>query len=366
MSGYGEPSRAQKTITPSLLADHPRGKQLAAIAEGHHHHHHQHGRSGSQLLSSLPEDVQCRITGFLDAPSLVRMRAVNRYYRRLASEDPAGWAFLCEYLWRDKIHVGVQAREEPNRLEAYRLSIEDAIQRQHLTLEELCYNPSTDTGTIWSFRFKEAAGSDWTSADPWFNGRPPRKLVFLADGTVKQYVEQGADGAALESPTFGRSPSVQQHLDWHEPGHLADLPMPMTWRFLVRPMDFPTRPLGSYVRFSVGGRDVPTYAVRRSPTGNWGFVMESCWGLYASFELPPRQRRQRRRLRRTEEGGALWVDEEVGEEDEPINELQDDAALLITNEIQWREAFLYNVGARVLPEGDEATDEFDRAWGGLN
>jgi len=45
--------------------------------------------------------------------------------------------------------------------------------------------------------------------------------------------------------------------------------------------------------------------------------------------------------------------------------LRDDTHMLITNEIQWREAFLYNVGARTLPEGDEATDDFDRAWGGL-
>lgn len=150
--------------------------------------------------------------------------------------------------------------------------------------------------------------------------------------------------------------------------------------------------------------------------------MESCWGIYASFELPPkvmivttddtaaatvnantsnnssnnshhrgavRQERTRRRLRRTEDG-SVWVDELEEEEDDAHQQqrnntgpdaagidarerarmegeasLRDDASLLITNEIQWREAFLYNVGARVLPEGDEAADEFDRAWGGL-
>jgi hypothetical protein len=48
-----------------------------------------------------------------------------------------------------------------------------------------------------------------------------------------------------------------------------------------------------------------------------------------------------------------------------VEPLVDDRFLLITNEVQWREAFLYNVGARVLPEGHEATDEFDRAWGAL-
>jgi hypothetical protein len=158
---------------------------------------------------------------------------------------------------------------------------------------------------------------------------------------------------------------------------------------------------------SVGGRDVPTYSVFRCEA-NWGFVMESCWGLYANFELPPRRHEhplvgqpqqgdvttsriplpvwQRRRLRRAENGTALWVSVDEDEEsdvenhnqarsndntrlrhllDHPsVKRLQDDTNLVITNEVQWREAFLYNVGALVLPEGDEATSHFDRAWQG--
>ena len=107
-------------------------------------------------------------------------------------------------------------------------------------------------------------------------------------------------------------------------------------------MDLPPRELGSYLRMTVGGRDVPTYALRRSPTNNWGFVMESCWGIFASFELPPK----------LEISSTRECD-------------MQDASLNISNDLQWREAFLYNVGSRVLPEGDEATDEFDRAWRGI-
>jgi hypothetical protein len=62
---------------------------------------------------------------------------------------------------------------------------------------------------------------------------------------------------------------------------------------------------------------------------------------------------------------AVCIDDRERARMEGEASLRDDASLLITNEIQWREAFLYNVGARVLPEGDEAADEFDRAWGGL-
>lgn len=102
---------------------------------------------------------------------------------------------------------------------------------------------------------------------------------------------------------------------------------------------------------------------------------------------------RRRHLRRSSDGHTQWVDEDDEEDDDDESDdndhqaafhhyrhhrhhhqqqqqdlwdfLRDDVHLLITNEIQWREAFLYNVGARILPEGEEATDDFDRAWGGL-
>jgi hypothetical protein len=64
----------------------------------------------------------------------------------------------------------------------------------------------------------------------------------------------------------------------------------------------------------------------------------------------------------------VWVTAEEAEttpQVDPWATLRDDSHLLITNEVQWREAFLYNVGARILPEGEEASDDFDRAWGGL-
>ena len=59
----------------------------------------------------------------------------------------------------------------------------------------------------------------------------------------------------------------------------------MRWRFVKSSMDLPSCPDGAYIRIMVGGKDVPTYVVRRSPNGNWGFIMESCWGLYTFCEL---------------------------------------------------------------------------------
>lgn len=39
---------------------------------------------------------------------------------------------------------------------------------------------------------------------------------------------------------------------------------------------------------SIGGREVPTYVVSRHPS-NWGFLLESCWTVYTSWEMPPRE-----------------------------------------------------------------------------
>jgi hypothetical protein len=313
-------------------------------------------------LSQLPEELFFRISSFLDVISLVDMGMTNRYYHALCQRNQAGWTNLCLYLWRTKIHVAPEARAliQENALEAYRLACADATQRSYVTKHEFCYNPDTHQGTVWSFRFKESAGADWTSVDPWYRNLPCRQMVFLESGKGMQYVNDDEDGPRLFDP-----------------------PVPIAWRFLTRPMDLPQRPLGSYVRFTVAGRDVPTYSVRRSPNGNWGFVMESCWGLYASYPLPPRRKKILRRA--GEEPTWVHADEEDPTAHSSYDRwrnkrirtyrhphatlshdpLQDDSQLLITNEIQWREAFLYNVGARVLPEGDQAVDDFDRAWGGV-
>ena len=336
-------------------------------------------------LDVLPEDVFCRVTCFLKATELAKMRQVNRTLSRICSTNAAGWEQLCERMWKKKANVLASAKaNKENCMQAYQQALHDAQTRNHITEEELC-------SCVWSFRFKQSAGSDWTSNDPWYNGQPCRKVVFRRDGSVHQYYPPLL-------PSSAARPSDHQSEDDQEgESHslLFDPPgMTMEWRFLTKPMDLPVRPWGSYVRFKVAGRDVPTYSVRRSPTGNWGFVMESCWGLYASFELPPRRLnipsahvpaagsrgqeitpRRRRLLRRTEEGLSVWVDTASEDNDEESelrhNEeseekdylLQDDSSLLITNDVQWREAFLYNVGARVLPEGEDATDEFDQAWG---
>jgi len=410
-------------------------------------------------LAQLPDDIVWRISGFLNASSLLQMRCLNRKYKSLCARNEAGWKNLCEKLWSTKVHVAEcsllafqkNAVDGTAMMKAFKKSIQDAQRRHWLTQKELCYDPETQSGTIWSFRFKESAGSDWTLMDPWYNGLPCRKMVFLPDGSIKQYVpgnsalalsrfgatqhaaqeaaEVAAAGFNHEMPREGaRQPPMDQ---WrHRLGNdnddnnnnnnlrraavdgedhlVVDPPMTMTWRLITRPMDFPSRHVGSYVRITVGGRDVPTYVCRRSPSGNWGFVMESCWGLFASFELPNRlppspegatpprsplgsRMEGNRRIENFESSGPLRFmgpgdDDEYSHpayqssdsdrglssqndgaqgEHDSLYQLRDDTYMQVTNEAQWREAFLYNIGARVLPEGDFATNEFDRAWSGI-
>lgn len=67
--------------------------------------------------------------------------------------------------------------------------------------------------------------------------------------------------------------------------------MVLQWRFvqsIYGMQQYTSLPRGSLIRASVNGLDVPTYVVSRSPTGNWGFVLDSCWAQYTSFKMPAR------------------------------------------------------------------------------
>lgn len=327
------------------------------------------GNEKEVVLLALPEDVLCKVLSYLDVVSLLQSRCLSRNFRALASRGSAGWENHCTKLWANKVHIAASAREQTDFMTAYRLSIEDARHRNFISLEELLFDPATRTGTIWSFRFKESAGADWTSWDPWYNDRPCRKMVLLADGSIKEYVpDSDGGGTYLESPPFSE-----------RMGDLLAPPLAMSWRFITQPLDMPERPRGSYIRISVAGRDVPTYCVRRSPTKNWGFIMESCWGVYASFELPKRvppiSRRRRVNLRRAQDTLGNWFNVEVdasdeedvssanGERSTPASRLLvDDTTFEVSSSTQWKEAFMYNVGARQLPEGAEGLAEFERIY----
>jgi len=299
------------------------------------------------------------------------------------------------------------ARRSYSAMGAYRVSSSDAKERDVITIDELCYDGNVSSppsssgrnantvsrkrlfveetsqqehgddhkinphsghpfhGPVFSFRFKEAAGADWTAWDPWWNEKEARAMVFLRDGTVKQIVPRSAlrrrsggddsntnpssdtvadeddrirdedqnNGYVLCSPFSDGLDVTESSNRMAEGIHDDRRPnIKIRWRFVSDPIDMPSRPEGAYIRLTVGNRDVPTYVVRRSPTGNWGFCLESCWGLFASFEIPSNNSHS-------------------DAEDDVNAALLQDSALSVTSSVQWREAMLYNYGAVTLPEG---------------
>ena len=178
-------------------------------------------------------------------------------------------------------------------LRAYQASCRDARLRHLVHWEELVYDPIHGHSTIWEFRCKHAAGPAWTAMDPWHAGKAPRKMVFLPNGSVQQIMttketthdnnDEPKGGPLIRlGPPFADPSSTNNSNEFWED-------LPVTWRFIKHPLDLPAKTVGAYVRLTVGGRELPVYLVHRSPTGNWGFLMENCWGVFASFALPPKQ-----------------------------------------------------------------------------
>ena len=135
----------------------------------------------------LPDETVCGIFGFLNVEALCCARCLSKRLSKLASRDEAGWFEICAVTWRKNTHAcwrAIQLKESHGSMAAYRESCLDGRHRHDITPTELCFDPHTDTRTIWYFRFKETAGPAWTSLDPWHAGLGARKMVFLRDGTV--------------------------------------------------------------------------------------------------------------------------------------------------------------------------------------
>ena len=225
----------------------------------------------------------------LSAPDLGRMCCVCRALRSAASAPPL-WSALCAAEWASKAYVAPEARRALAGGDAYapfRVARADAT-RSALTDEELLSLP-------WRFRFKAEAGPEWVARDPYWRG----------NGGVATRIAFSPDGRLRRTPP----PGENEHLPaW------PDATITWRWaRFGAGRRDGAQK--GQLLRCRVEGAPVPTYAVRRHPT-HWGWLMESCWGVYSSFEPPP-----------------------PGEDP-----LLDDEGLTVTAEVQFREAFAYNSG----------------------
>ena len=254
----------------------------------------------SSSLALLEEhadlDLLSLVASHLDLPALGNLGSVDVFYRDALSEHTNDiWEAICSETFAGKVHIApevIQLRANGRAREALKLALIDS-RREALTEAEL-------TSFDWCFRFKAAAGPGWLEDDPYWQGSEPARVEF-----------NGAGGISAR----GFPMLEQRRLRW-------------TWA-LGR------GPFGSHVQLTVDGARVPTYVVSRHPS-NWGWLMQSCWVLYTSFDMPPK--------------GS-----------DPSLE---DAALDVTVETQHREAHAYNAGINFASWGaflpsDEEDDEED-------
>jgi len=228
-----------------------------------------------QRVHEIGDDVMLGLFfRLLDAPSLAKCCASCRFWQRGAG-DPGLWEQLCRQLWENKVYVPVwiqRRRSSGDPQAAYGLSILDA-QRTHVTMEELI-------GFDWHFRFKASAGDFWTTVDPWHNAEQPWRASFEPPVTYDSNLASTADfsfcGPLLFLDADGRA---LFDVEW---SFVTKTPIGLVRKGL-RTED---APLGSFVRAKVRNMEVPSYVVDRHK--NWGFTMESCWVVFTSFPMPPK------------------------------------------------------------------------------
>jgi len=185
----------------------------------------------------------------MDVRNLYTCMQVCKGWYHAANENHV-WDHFCNELWLDKAYVPkkfLQCIENGYPKEAYRDSLRD-FERKWITKEELC-------SFCWNIRFKKAAGDHWVEGDPWWHGKPPRAIQFMADHTARAVSEMGIE---------------EQH-HWQS----------RKWRFVPNVSNL-SGPEGSFVQMN----NYPPYVVSRYKNG--GFIMQSCWVVWTSFPMPPK------------------------------------------------------------------------------
>ncbi|CBN74588.1 conserved unknown protein [Ectocarpus siliculosus] len=248
---------------------------------------------------------------FLDARDIGACGAANRFLHKAAGDEGV-WRAARDRLWEGKVFVPESSRAMRAK-EGYIASLRDS-KRTWLHAEEL-------TSFSWWFRFKQQAGEAWTAQDPWYRnekgctsepassaGRGPtlpprwgkttgerwrvlpwRPCGAGAEGGLQARPHGSASRRHVAAPREDESAfqGVEKNEDDDGGGGCFAAKANISWRFVGR-TGRRTGPTGSFLRVSIGGREVPTYIVSRHRS-NWGFLLESCWTVYTSWEMPPRE-----------------------------------------------------------------------------
>lgn len=263
-------------------------------------------------LASSPDLLARVLSALRDPLDVVRASGVCRDWRRAARRDDV-WAAHCERCFFHPVpgyHVEVRRCDigaVPAHAEAlrkaglHRLAFREAFadrRRNWLTRDELC-------GITWRFRFKRDSGM--CDGDPWWNGGAARRNPFRRDGTCG--LEPGPSAPHLwtfASDIYGVN--MRRFID-KLPPHPTPTHDPMSAcydiseaarRDLYDGVLTPSPPgllPGSLVKVFPAAQfpddenepstiaTYPAAVVRRHPK-TWGWILESCWTIQTSWEMP--------------------------------------------------------------------------------
>jgi len=194
---------------------------------------------------ALPWEIFSMIISWLEIKDLYACMLVCSTWNEAANENCI-WDYLCKKLWCNKVYIPKvfkEMRKNKHAKEAYNLSIKDST-REVITREELIsFN--------WSVRFRSNQHVIGIK-DRWSKGKKATVIRFNDDGSNSVV---GKRWKSLEK--------IGMRVDQRK------------WRF---------RSGSNTEGAEVQVNSYPSYSISRYK--NWGFVMQSIYVVFTSFEMP--------------------------------------------------------------------------------
>jgi hypothetical protein len=267
-------------------------------------------------LSYLSENSIVEIFSSLSIVELSICSLVSKNFH-IYTTNSIIWKSLCLTLWKNKSYIqNIDNDDVQSWKYIYYSSIIDS-KRSFIKYNEL-------TKSIFNFRFKKDAGDDWLTNCKWHNGKKASEVIFLNNGSMKTLSSQNEldihDIELIINRDNNNIDLISEPAIWESNINLSNIKLEwsLEWKKTRRKRysllnnyltklnklnqiisksnnynlisneeieKFETT-CGDTIIMKVNGIPVPSYVITRSPTSNWGFLLESCWVLYSSFELP--------------------------------------------------------------------------------
>ena len=263
---------------------------------------------------------------FLPVDDLLSTSLLNKLWHNLSNVDVI-WLPLVQKLWQDKVFIPEISKlllEKSAKL-AYYSSVIDS-KRCFITAKELT------TPGIWSFRFKKEAGEDWVDQCPWWKNQNAATILFHINGILERLNRTVLDEnypdlsikwkLKMKYKSIRKQKPKEKYIELLKKCGLVITEDKSTnissKRSRIQKTFIPINKsnnninnnyedainqetkndinltqlyedlnnMGEQIHLTVNGVQVPVYYISRSPTGNWGFIIESCWAVYTNWPMP--------------------------------------------------------------------------------